>query len=1169
MKLKFTFFFIILLFSLVRTNAQNISNEGTEFWLCFPSHVPASGQLASISVFITSKSNTSGVVTCGSFSQTFNVTANAVTEVIVDRGVSYIFDGTGISFNKGIKVLINQGQPKAVVYGHIFAGARSAATLVLPKLALGQKYYAISYRQTDGGSIGFSQMQIVCVEPNTVLRITPRLNGIAQNTFSITLNNIGDVYQYQNSSDITGTYVEVDATSSSCKRFAAFSGSSALAIFSLGCNPPGGNSTGSNPSFDPLFQQLYPLESWGKVFPLIPFFDRNTGTIYRVLASEDNTQVTVAGGAPQTINRGQFIQTNPLNIAGLITANKPVTVAQYALTQYCADSRNFGRTTVFSDPDMVIINPLEYSIKQVTMYSALKEDIANQYLNVMIPTTGVATFTLNGVSFSNRFSVVTGTIYSFAQIDLRQIGGNSFSLKSEFGFNAMAYGFGAFESYAYSAGTNLASSIFINAVRPQTNEIISNACRDEKFDFRLVLPYISDKLIWTLDAGDNPIVQDKPTFQQIIMNGNVLYEYRLPVDKVYNTVGIKNIQIISTIPPSAGGCPSGDETLNFEFDVFDPPPTATFLAQKQACIGNTVKFSLNAINGTRPVIQYLWDFGDGTFSNDKEPSHVFTTGGIKTVSLSVKNDVACVSNVYQLPIEVLLQPVAAFGLDAVSCTNQDIKFTNQSQLNGNNATFLWNFGDGTTSTLQNPTHQYAANGNYTITLSVKSDAQCESITTKSKTIFTSPSVQFQDPNACVSDNIEFIITQKSSDIVSYQWNFGNTEETNDVSNLEKPTYTYTKAGIYDVSLIVINANGCQTRVTRSVTISSANPKSSFEVLNKDNLCSNQPVSFKDLSSVTFGNIVKLEWIYDYSLGGTNTITTVNNPVKNDTYTFKYPSLKDDKVYQVRLRAYSGNDCFSDFGPIDITVKGSPNINFAPIASVCASVNKFRLLSATEVNGISGNGKYTGVGVTSDGFFDPAISGAGTFEITYTFLATNGCSDVKKQNVIIFPEPVVDAGNDQVILVGGQVTLDATASGIGLTYQWLPTDGLDDPKALNPISTPSATTKYTLVVTTSDGCQQADQVTVTIAPFPKIPDTFTPNGDGVNDNWNIKYLNTYKTADIRIFNRFGNEVFSSTGYDNPWDGKTRGKDVPVGVYYYVINTKNTLKEKFTGSITVIR
>lgn len=1164
-------FFLIFF---IRVYAQNISNEGAEFWLCFPSHEPGGSinnpSLASLSVFITSKENTSGVVSCGTYSIPFTVLANQVFEVQVPRDVSYIDYGTRIYPNKGIRVLIDPGKPKAIVYAHVFAGARSAATLALPKEALGQKYYAVSYDQSLSTNGSQSQFEVVCVEANTVLNITPRLNGVVQPTIQVKLVNIGDVYQYQNPSDITGTYIEVDASTSGCKRFAAFSGSSALGILAPGCVPPGSNSnTALNISYDPLFQQLYPLESWGTTFPLIPFFDRNTGAIFKVISSENNTKINI-NGVTTTINSGEAYVTNPINTVSIIKADKPITVAQYALTQYCADSRNAGNSAKPSDPDMVIINPLEYSIKNVTMYSSTKLAIVDQFLNVMIPNEGVASFKINGVIQNNKFSAVPGNLaYSYAQINLKQIGGSTFNLTAEVGFNAMAYGFGDYESYAYSAGTNLASSIFINAVRPITNEIISNACRDEVFDFRLVLPYLSTKLVWTLEAGDSPIVQTDPTSKPITINGKVLFEYRLPVNKVYTSVGQKKVNIISTIPPGAGGCPSGDETLIFDFQVYDPPPTTSFVAQTSTCINNPVQYNLIPSASGRTIVSYFWDFGDGTTSAEKNPLHTFTTTGSKSVSLYVKNDVACVSNVFMLPIEILNQPTANFSIENLSCAQQVIKFTDQTSLAGNTVkSYLWDFGDGTTSTLQNPVHTFNLEGNYTVSLTVNTNADCEVKISKTKVINSLPTINILDPASCVTDVVTFNTTGKSSDILTYDWNFD--DGSNDIlqNKKEVPSHKYNSAGNYNVKLKVTSIYGCATELIKSITINAANPTANYRVLNSSNLCSNEAVKFKDLSTVSFGSITKLEWFYDYSSTSAGNKVVINNPLPQSTYEFKYPYSNQNRNYQVLLRAYSGNLCFQDFGPITITVKGSPEVDFKPLSAVCLNVNKVKLTDASEITGILGTGVYSGIGVTSDGFFDPEIAKEGTFDITYTFIANNGCSASKTQTISVFPIPIVTKGPDVVILFGGQASLNMQASGVGLTYKWYPSIGLSSDTQLNPIAFPKETTAYILEVTSSDGCMVSEQVNVIVTGLPKIPDTFTPNNDAVNDTWNIKYLETYVNAKVTIFNRFGNLVFNSNGYFIPWDGKLAGKDVPVGVYYYVIDPRNG-NDKFTGSVTVIR
>ncbi len=83
-----------------------------------------------------------------------------------------------------------------------------------------------------------------------------------------------------------------------------------------------------------------------------------------------------------------------------------------------------------------------------------------------------------------------------------------------------------------------------------------------------------------------------------------------------------------------------------------------------------------------------------------------------------------------------------------------------------------------------------------------------------------------------------------------------------------------------------------------------------------------------------------------------------------------------------------------------------------------------------------------------------------------------------------------------------------------------------------------------------------------------PTAFSPNGDGVNDTWNIDYLAGFPGCQVRIFNRFGLKLYGSTGYANPWDGKSNGVSLPSGTYYYVIALDKDM-ETVSGSITIIK
>ncbi|HEY0668777.1 MAG TPA: gliding motility-associated C-terminal domain-containing protein [Sphingobacteriaceae bacterium] len=167
-----------------------------------------------------------------------------------------------------------------------------------------------------------------------------------------------------------------------------------------------------------------------------------------------------------------------------------------------------------------------------------------------------------------------------------------------------------------------------------------------------------------------------------------------------------------------------------------------------------------------------------------------------------------------------------------------------------------------------------------------------------------------------------------------------------------------------------------------------------------------------------------------------------------------------------------------------------------------------------------------------------------------------------------PEPTVSAGPDKITIQGKPVKLISQATGNDLSFNWSPSLYLDDPSSPEPISTPQEDITYTLTV--KDSCDQmiTDEVFVKVHKQIIIPNTFTPNGDGVNDLWNIPGFNSYSDGSLKVFNRYGEIVFKCEGYDKPWDGQYNGRIMSSGQYYYIIDLKNG-SELLSGSVLIIR
>lgn len=887
--------------------AQRVSNEGRNFWIAFPTHSPSNNGLAEMMLYITSRSNSRVKVQVGNNpSGTYQIKANTVIPIPVNRSLAYI-PGAGYYPGQGINVTVEDGQPAVVVYAHMYANARSAASLILPVEALGQKYYSMNYDQVPGSQDGVprqSQFVIIASEANTKVLIHPRQRNVPSTAppLAVTLVNVGDVYEFTSGDDLTGTFVEVDPVTSACKRFAMFSGSSATGV---GCNN----------SFDPLFQQAYPVKSWGNEYGFVPFSGPDQGNIIRVVASEDNTQVTIPGYSIPLLNKGQFFTTAPINTPGIVSSNKPVAVAQYALTEACADSQNFGKPQnshpVPSDPDMVLLNPIEFNISDIAVFSSKDEAILTQYINVFIKTVAAGSFRVNGnVPVGASFVPVGNSGYSYMQLNVGVApyntvppggGQPSIRLSASEGFNAIAYGFGDYESYAYSAGTNLASSQSITAVRKVTREELSNACTQEDFDFKLVLQAEADTIFWKFDVNDPGIKQIDPKAIPIQVNDKILYQYFYPRTYVFDSAGQKIIKITVDYKDK-NICNSLKEQIDFSFEVYDPPK-ALFEGPSEICLSGTAAFTDKSSARFKGITKWHWDFGDGMSSDKQNPSHIYTTAGEYSVKLVADNETACAPDFYEQKIIVHPLAVAGFSASEAQCENNTLTFTDASI--GEILKWRWDFGD--------------------------------------QTVFES------------SDNQPIV-------------------------------HTYKAPGSYDVKLTLVSESGCES---------------------------------------------------------------------------------------------------------------------APLSK---TVNVF--------------------------------------------------------------SPVLSMGGDLIIIEGESVPLNVNATGNQLKFKWTPSLGLNSDTVQNPTASPYSDVLYTLTITTKEGCILSDSVAVKVLSAIKAANTFTPNGDGINDVWTIENLDEYPGSEIHIYNRYGIKIFSSIGYPDPWDGRYLGEPLPVGTYYYVIDPKNGRKP-ISGSITVLR
>ncbi len=253
-------------------------------------------------------------------------------------------------------------------------------------------------------------------------------------------------------------------------------------------------------------------------------------------------------------------------------------------------------------------------------------------------------------------------------------------------------------------------------------------------------------------------------------------------------------------------------------------------------------------------------------------------------------------------------------------------------------------------------------------------------------------------------------------------------------------------------------------------------------------------------------------------------------------------------------------------PVQTTVKVVPKVVAGTSGNVAVCAGDSATLSAT-------GGLYykwtPSTGLDHDDVPNPVATPLQT--TTYSVNVSNdGCNDdTKSVTVTVYQEPFANAGGNKVIFGGQSARLNGTVKGDSITsVYWTPAASLDNPNSPTPIASPVDNTTYTLHVVSQNCGIATSSVFVRVYKKIVVPNTFSPNNDGINDYWNIEALITYPESMTTVYDRYGQKIYQSTGYSKPWDGSHNGLPVPNGTYYYTIDLKNNTA-KITGWVLIVR
>jgi gliding motility-associated-like protein len=1134
--------FLAILFSFsTGLQAQDFSNKGKEFWIPYSYHVGMSGGVGSnvaMTLYITSDVTTTYTVEIygGANLQAGTINAGQVVTCVVPN--TNFINAAGIFNNKTVRVL---AEKPVVVYSYITQSAVSGATVCLPTNVLGNEYYSMNYTQVSNSANANSYFTIIAVEDNTTVEITPAAattNGWAAGSVNTITLNKGQIYQVLgtvNNTPSSGLYSGVDLTgskirsvstgTSSCKRIAVFSGAGKMKIGSV-C------SGGSNSS-DNLYQQLYPAGSWGRDYLTVPSYNRPIN-FYRVMKKDPATNVYLNGTlipASSFVNNRYYEFTG--NTPNRVTADQPVSVSQYFTTANCSSNPNPY------DPDMIILNPVEQNISKVTLVSSnLVAASPQHHIHVVMPTggTGISSFRIDNNPIPASSWVVHPQNPAYAYAYLANVTQGYHTLKSDSGFNAMAYGYANAESYGYSAGANVKDLYqYISLETPNSSVNFPASCANTPFYLSMTFPYQPTTINWVFGAAlnalgiaDVSLTNPTPT-STVIVNGRTLYVYKLPTQYTVTASNIYPIKVLAT-NPTPDGC-GGEQEINFDLEILNRP-TAGFTFSG-ICANSTTQFTDASNTGVRPISSVNWTFGTLGTSTQLNPTYTFPAAGTYPVTYSLITDIGCRSDTITQNVTINPLPTATIAGTITTCINSPqptITFTGAGatppytftyNINGGATQTISTTGTASSVTVQAPTNVLGTFAYNLINVAESSTGLCSQNQTGAATITinTNPTASIAGTLSVCKDATPPQITFTGGDgtapyTFTYNINGGATQTVSSVApsniaTLDIPTgtagtFTYNLVGVVDVNNTV-----CSGSPTGNATIT-VNPLPTATIAGTDTVCLNStppPITFT-------GSNGTAPYTFNYKINGgamQSVTTTSGNSVVVNAPTATVGAF----IYElISVTDASSTTCTQlQNGTATITVFPTPSATLNGTTAVCVNATSPQL-TFTGADGDAAftftytiNGGATQTVTTTSGnsvSITAPTTSAGTF--TYLLLTVtdaNGatCAQNVTGNAIITVNPLptatiagstsvcLNATEPQITFTGANATAPYTFSYTlnGGAVQTITTTSGNSATVNVPTST-AGTFTYALVSVTdasSTTCsqQQSGSAAVTVWPLP--------------------------------------------------------------------------------------